>query len=158
MAGAAIQTDSTAPMTALAMWQQLRTTTTDAVWARIGAVHAPDAVLDATSRKLIAAKNPNAWQAGRLALSKAVVEDPMLRLVRRLERSISEDTVRNEYVLHAQIHQWLANAEAPQLQPLNTRVYAELFLTPSSDPWLGLLEGDAFSALENNGIVAATRP
>jgi methylglutaconyl-CoA hydratase len=27
-------------------------------------------------------------------------------------------------------------------------VYAELFLTPSSDPWLGLLPAEAYAALE----------
>jgi hypothetical protein len=35
---------------------------------------------------------------------------------------------------------------------LNERVYAELFLTPSSDPWLGLAPRDAYSALDGDGI------
>ena len=35
---------------------------------------------------------------------------------------------------------------------LNERVYAELFLTPRSDPWIGLVPSGVYSALENNGI------
>jgi hypothetical protein len=139
--------------------QQLREASTDGFWARMAVAHSTDAVLDAGSRALIAQKNPNAWQAGRLAVSKAVVENPMLRLVRNLQRSIAEDTVRNEYLLHSQIHRWFADGQYPRrLDALNTKVYAELFLTPNSDPWLGLAEVDAFSALDNNGIVAVVRP
>jgi hypothetical protein len=33
------------------------------------------------------------------------------------------------------------------VEPLNERVYAELFLTPSSDPWLGLKPDDVFTGL-----------
>jgi hypothetical protein len=34
----------------------------------------------------------------------------------------------------------------------NEKVYAELFLTPSSDPWLGLAPADAYTALEDGGL------
>jgi hypothetical protein len=34
---------------------------------------------------------------------------------------------------------------------LNEWVYAELFLTPSSDPWLGLAPRDMYTALDGNG-------
>jgi hypothetical protein len=33
--------------------------------------------------------------------------------------------------------------------------YAELFLTPSSDPWLGLAPPDVYTALENDGQIGA---
>jgi predicted DNA-binding protein (MmcQ/YjbR family) len=33
------------------------------------------------------------------------------------------------------------------------KVYAELFLTPGSDPWLGLFVPDAYTGLENGGVV-----
>jgi hypothetical protein len=136
--------------------QQLHTVSSDSAWQRMAALHSKDAALDAGSRTLIAQKNPNAWQAGRLAISKAVAEDPMLRLVRGLERSIAEDTVRNEYVLHSQFHQWLAGGNySRDLNSLNAKVYAELFLTPNTDPWLGLAQPDVFSGLQNNGIVTA---
>jgi hypothetical protein len=40
------------------------------------------------------------------------------------------------------------------LDALNERVYTELFLTPSSDPWLGLMPADTYTALERGGVVA----
>jgi hypothetical protein len=39
---------------------------------------------------------------------------------------------------------------------LNAKVYAELFLTPDSDPWLGLVPRDTFTALEDDGLVQPT--
>jgi hypothetical protein len=60
--------------------------------------------------------------------------------------------VRNEYLLHAKIHQWLSSAPAEAHQ-LNAKVYAGLFLTPDSDPWLGLVPRDTFTGLENDGLV-----
>jgi hypothetical protein len=66
------------------------------------------------------------------------------------------DTVRNEYQLHRKIHKWFLAGEAPaDFDALNERVYAELFLTPSSDPWLGLAPSDAYTALESGGLTAA---
>jgi hypothetical protein len=42
----------------------------------------------------------------------------------------------------------MADAPAPlELEPLNARVYAELFLTPASDPWLGLFAPDTYAVL-----------
>ena len=79
----------------------------------------------------------------------------MLRVIRNLERSLAEDTVRNEYVLHAKIHEWLSSAPA-DVDQFSAKVYSELFLTPDSDPWLGLVPLDTFSALENDGLVHST--
>jgi hypothetical protein len=56
-------------------------------------------------------------------------------------------------LLHAKIHAWLASGEMLNVDELNRKVYAELFLTPDSDPWLGLAPNDTFTALENNGVV-----
>lgn len=130
----------------------------DAAWQKIAALHAEDAALDQAAKNLIRAKGPNAIEASRVARSKSIVEDPMLRKLRSMERSISEDTVRNEYLLHRQIHEWLAGNTAPrQIDTLNAKVYAELFLTPDSDPWLGLLPADAYAALENDGFTITAK-
>jgi hypothetical protein len=143
---------------------ELERSMTDETWAKIAALYQEDAMLDANSVSLIRAKTMNAQDAMRLALSKARVEDPMLKTVQNLQRSIAEDTVRNEYTFHAKIHEWLATAGTPrEVDAFNRRVYAELFLTPDSDPWLGLAPADTFSALENGGLVqngarGATRP
>lgn len=130
----------------------------DSTWQKIATLHAEDATLDPGAKSLIRAKGPNAIEASRVALSKSFVEDPLLRKMRAMQRSISEDTVRNEYVLHRQIHEWLATQETPPVDQLNTRIYAELFLTPDADPWLGLLPADAYAALENDGLSLNQKP
>ena len=134
--------------------ENLERTTTEEVWAKIAALHSSDAVLDQDSVDLIRAKTRPAGEAMRLTQSKMRVEDPMLKTIQNLQRSIAEDSVRNEYAFHAKIHEWLAVTGASrEVDSLNRRVYAELFLTPDSDPWLGLAPADTFSALDNGGLV-----
>jgi hypothetical protein len=137
---------------------QLEAETDDLAWASIAALHSDEARLDQVSRVLLMAKAPSALTAGRLTASKIAIENPVLRQLRNLERSISEDTVRNEYLFHTKIHEWLAAAPATQnLDAFNSKVYAELFLTPDTDPWLGLAQPDICTALENNGLVSNTQ-
>jgi hypothetical protein len=141
---------------ALADARALSSATDDAVWARIAQLHQADAELDASSRSLIRAQNPPAAKAGELAMTKGKVEDPIVRMVRNLQNAMAIDTVRNEYTLHRQIHEWFASGEVPlniDVNVLNDRVYAQLFLTPRTDPWLGLLPDDTYTALDNNGLV-----
>jgi hypothetical protein len=91
-------------------------------------------------------------------MSKVRVEDPLLRMLASLQVSVAQETIQNEYNLHRQIHQWFATAQ-PQVrafEPLNDRVYAELFLTPRSDPWLGLVPPDAYPALDGDGLAQDT--
>ncbi len=125
---------------------------TEGTWAKIAALHGADVKLDESSIALMRSHAPSAATAAALTVSKALVEDPMVRVVSQFERSIAEDTVRNEYLFHRRIHEWLASSSArPDVDTLNERVYAELFLTPSSDPWLGLLPS-GYSALYADGI------
>jgi hypothetical protein len=130
-------------------------TTDEALWQRIAVLHRDDGDLDEASVALIRSQNPTAAAAGRLAITKVRVEDPVLRMLRDLSSSIALDTVRNEYQLHSQIHGWFLAGEQGELPALNERVYAELFLTPSSDPWLGLAAPGAYTALPNAGVVQA---
>jgi hypothetical protein len=129
---------------------------TDADWAKIAALHAEDAQLDQGSYALMQEKSPDAATAGRRAMSKMIVESPLIRTMRNFQRSIAEDTVRNEYLFHVQIHRWLADPSQAALvndvAALNKRVYAELFLTPDSDPWLGLVPADTYTALDDDGV------
>jgi hypothetical protein len=129
--------------------------TDDAVWGRIAELHQADVQLDTASVAFMRAKNPNAGRAGAISMTKRAVEDPMVRLVRNFQSTISIDTVRNEYTLHREIHDWFAKNEVPadiDVNSLNERVYAQLFLTPNNDPWLGLVPGDVYTALDNNGV------
>jgi hypothetical protein len=138
--------------------QNPRDVTDERLWQLIAELHASEAKLDPASVALIRSQNPIAVHAARLAITKKVVEDPLVRLVRSLEGSIAVDTVRNEYQFHRQIHSWLVADASPNVETLNERVYAQLFLTPSSDPWLGLAPVDAYTALPNAGVTATREP
>lgn len=127
------------------------------LWAQIAKLHIAETALDNATEMLIRSQAPMSVLAGELAVTKRKQESPLLRMLVKLRSSIALDTVRNEYLLHRQIHQWFVNGETPDdLENLNERVYAELFLTPSSDPWLGLITPDTYTALENDGIVYET--
>jgi hypothetical protein len=117
----------------------------DAEWAKLGARHGAEARLGATSRKLLA-RESREGESAEAAL-------------RNFEASMAEDTVRNEYTLHSRIHEWFATRVAsPDVDRLNDRVYSEIFLTPGSDPWLGLLPPDRFAGLTDGGVRTATEP
>jgi hypothetical protein len=132
---------------------ELAEVTTDQVWGRIAALHATDAVLDKNSVALIQAQKPNAARAGLGYVAKGSTETPLLRLIRNFQSSVAIDTVRSEYLFHGQIHTWLAEeGNSAEVASLNDRVYRVLFLTPSDDPWLGLLPADTYSAIENGGV------
>jgi hypothetical protein len=68
-------------------------------------------------------------------------------LLRELRRTVASDTAYNDAALHRQIHQWFIDGEVSDLESLDERVYRELFLTPSDDPWMGLKEPDVFTAI-----------
>jgi hypothetical protein len=136
-------------------WSSLDQQTDEALWNKIAALHGEDARLDAEAMKLVGAKAPPAAVAARVTMTKAIVESPMMRMLRNLQQSIAMDTVKNEYRLHPQIAGWLGAANRPvDLKRFNERVYAELFLTPSTDPWLGLAPADAYCAIDDGGVVA----
>ena len=127
----------------------------DQFWQAIAARHADEAKLDERSVALMRGKIPRelAEAAMRATYTKRVVENPLLKIVGDFEHSLAVDGVRNEYTLHRTIHNWFANGTAPhEVGLLNERVYTELFLTPSSDPWLGLTAGDAYAALDGGGL------
>ena len=138
---------------------------TDALWQKLASRHSNWGRLDKASKNLISTENPiankaapTAGEAVPLAVTKAFVETPMVRMLRHLENNIGIDSVRNEYVLHRRIHHWFAISQKPlELEQLNERVYAKLFLTPSSDPWLGLKPAGVYSGLENDGVAISNR-
>jgi hypothetical protein len=131
----------------------------DAIWTKLAVLHADDARLDATSKTVIAAKSQTAFGAAELTKAKRLVEDPLLTTWRNLERSISEDSLRNELLLHARIHDWFVQDIAPaDLDRLSAKVYAELFLMPENDPWLGLAPANTFCGLPDEGLVNSAKP
>ena len=96
--------------------------------------------------------------ASKIAIKKEAIEDPFFKLVRRFQSSIALDTVHNEYQLHAKIHDWFIKGEVgDDYTKLNERVYAELFLTPATDPWLGLVAPEEYKALRDAGVKDAEK-
>ncbi len=110
----------------------------DANWARLARLYQNRVYLDQGSLNVMERKlSPSA---------------SMPIVVSSFERAIAQDTVRNEYVFHAQIHNWFANGEflnndTNTLAALNRRVYDQLFLTPASDPWLGLVNENVYTGI-----------
>lgn len=141
---------------------ELEARTTSERWSALAMLHYLDTTgqLDDESRKLMRAKNPRAVDAGRIAVSKSISEDPLLRAIGEFQRSMAEDTVRNEYQLHTRIHEWFSQGDSAthDVARLNNRVYAELFLTPHSDPWLGLRPPNSYSGAEADGVSLAATP
>jgi len=124
--------------------------TDEAAWKKIAALHAADAVLDSRSQALIRRQSANLFAT----LGAPTATDAQLAgLIGNFQRLLALDSVRNEYVLHTKIHAWLiTNLSGDDVNALNEKVYAELFLTPRSDPWLGLLSPEVYTALEGGGI------
>lgn len=112
----------------------------DSTWKKMSTGHVADVEFDPIAVALMKEKAPN-------------FSDETLA---RLRQTVAQDTLRNEYDLHLRIHQWFGRGQNPAtFEALNQRVYAELFLTSRTDPWLGLLDDSAFSAIAGGGVVGS---
>jgi len=122
--------------------EQLGKVTDEAAWNKIAELHSADAILDDRSIALIRRQNP------------LLSEDEQKRLVNQFQSLVALDTVRNEYLMHTKLYSWLRNDPVrDDVEKLNKKVYDELFMTPQSDPWLGLFSADLYTALDNGGVV-----
>jgi len=123
--------------------------TDEATWTKIAQLHIADATLDPRSVGLI-----------RRQTQKSIKDDTgktadmtLAKLVEKLQMNIALDTVRNEYLMHTKLYAWLiADRGRSDIDTLNKKVYAELFLTPASDPWLGLFSAETYVAIDGSGI------
>jgi hypothetical protein len=135
----------------LAGGEVLGNVTDEDTWKKIAQLHLADARLDARSLGLIQRQTQRAVHAEG---DQRAAEQTLANLVVKLEMNIALDTVRNEYLLHNKIYAWLVeDRDDLDLKKLNKKVYAELFLTPATDPWLGLFSPETYMALENGGVV-----
>src|SRR5262249_22838679 len=118
--------------------------TGEEAWTKLAALHVGGGQLDGRSVGLIKG------QLKDLADSAKAIN----ALLQKFQLAVALDTVRNEYKLHTTLYAWLANDRGrSNVDTMNEKVYAELFLTPKSDPWLGLLQLDTYTGLENAGVV-----
>jgi hypothetical protein len=131
----------------------LKKATDDPLWVKLGELHQEDATLAENSRALIRRKQPQL--ASLAAKDKENNADPIPELVTKFQKLIAIDSIRNEYLLHSQLHQWLMGDRfSTDIESLNTRVYDRLFLTPKSDRWLGLMPGDGYTGIDRDGIIS----
>ncbi len=95
------------------------------------------------------------WQAELAPASLRLIEEQapaaaradLAAALQRLRSRLAEDGLRNEALLHRRIHDRLASTRTADWRQLNEWVYRELFLTPASDPWLGLAPSELLGAL-----------
>lgn len=128
----------------------LETITDQTTWNKIAQLHIADAQLDARSLGLIQRQTRGALSSDGADKHN---DGTFAALVQKLQKNIALDTVRNEYLLHTRIYGWfLANETSGDVNKLNKKVYAELFLTPATDPWLGLFSPEVYTALEGGGV------
>jgi len=122
--------------------EALEKITDEAAWKKIAQLHASEAILDERSIALIKRQNPT------------LADEELARLLHRFQEFIALDTMRNEYLMHSKLYTMLMRDPARNdVEKLNEKVYATIFLTPSSDPWLGLFSTDVYTALDNGGVV-----
>jgi hypothetical protein len=131
----------------------LKQATDDPLWVKLGELHQQDATLSENSRELIRRKQPQL--ASLYAAEKSNPSDRIPELVNKFQKLIAIDSIRNEYLLHSQLHQWMIGSRfgSMNVESLNTRVYDQLFLTPNSDRWLGLMPGDGYTGIDRDGIL-----
>lgn len=125
----------------------------DPKWDRVTAMHLERCRLDARSKKLMARKSARSMRGA----------EEQAELAAQFERLMAKDTAQNELRLRPVILLWLSRGmgkglrgqgpQEDQLRALNRRVYAELFLTPEDDPWLGLAPRAEYAALEDAGLI-----
>lgn len=125
--------------------ERVRAESDAATWRIAGQLHAPAVTV--------------APECERLMRTKCGGVGDFDAKLARFRAALAQDTVYNLAALRPVILGWLASAKRPtNVDELNRRVYAELFLTPDSDPWLGLAAADDFTALPEEGVrIAATK-
>jgi hypothetical protein len=125
--------------------------TDEPAWTKIALLHLKDAKLDERSIGLIKRQTQGLLNDTAGGLDPAIRLDNLLQT---FQRSIALDTVRNEYMLRTKLFGWLlVDPSRNDIDKLNEKVYAELFLTPRSDAWLGLFSPETYTALDHGGVV-----
>lgn len=119
-------------------------------WSKIANRHLGEAALHTDSYGLIRQE----MFPGRVGPLPAAEANTLDAAIRKFIANIALDTIRNEYLLRSQMHAWfVADGGYSDFATLNARVYKDLFLTPSTDPWLGLYAPDVYTGLNNSGVV-----
>ncbi len=111
-------------------------------WQKMSRFYSPENDLDAASIAFIRRQN----------LNSGLGEGEFAGMLKRLNEFIALDTTRNDFLYRTQIYDWLNQALSNDLEAFNARVYADVFMTPNSDKWLGLYSSDVYTAIDGNGV------
>jgi hypothetical protein len=123
--------------------ESLGKVTDEETWRKIAILHLRDAELDSRSIGLIQRET-----------RKVAGKNDLASLLQKLQFNVAMDSVRNEYLMRTKLYVWLLQDRGQSdLETFNEKVYSELFLTPASDPWLGLFTADTYMALDDAGVV-----
>ncbi|CAN5910132.1 hypothetical protein BH11MYX3_BH11MYX3_22350 [soil metagenome] len=122
-----------------------------AAWAKIGELAWPTSdaapVLDKASRQLVLALH----DAGPVKSTTA----ELTALIPRFEQHLLADSALDQFKLRLQVHDYLASKrERIELAALDRWLYAEVFKTPITDRWLGLLPRTDVTGLPGDGATA----
>lgn len=129
---------------------------TPMIRAMVPAAPAQPALLDSEVWTALAARRPAILDQRSIDLIRSqspatYVDTAKLdQVVSNFQQAIAIDTLRNNHLFRRQILGWLQDSAMP-MSLLNDRVYSDLFLTPRSDPWLGLVPDATYSALTGDG-------
>ncbi len=113
-----------------------------AAWKKMAAAMGERAAIDEASRAFIR----------RQTASNDLSDADFEKLIDNLAGYIDVDTARNQALMRPTLLVWLNKGLDRDVERLNEKVYAELFLTPNNDPWLGLYGPGVYTALDGNGI------
>jgi len=125
-------------------------------WKQLAKAHAADCALDEPSRALMRDKQPRRFFPGS-SPGSLLADSEFAELLAGFQSAMAEDTAKNTFLYHGLLHRWLLDAArtgsgADSFAALNARIYTELFRTPATDPWLGLVPPVSFSGLQDDGI------
>lgn len=119
----------------------------------VGTHMTPGAALHPNSLAIIAAERPldGLVPADQLPEANQVMLDTLLA-------SLRQDTAKNALELHPRVHIELAKRARDRgslgFAEVDAWVYASLFETPATDPWLGLVDASVYTGLVGGGVVS----
>lgn len=118
----------------------------------LGSSLAGEVALHPNSEAIIASEHPL-----ELLVAPERRDETAIAMRETLIRSIQADTGKNLFELHARVHLELAARARDErslgFADVDEWIYAELFETPASDPWLGLVDPSVYTGLQAGGVV-----
>jgi hypothetical protein len=99
-----------------------------------------------------------------ILMKRTATPDPEFRspksietVLENLERTLAADTKINEEKIRPRIRAAIAYGLGNDVDGLNSYVYTNVFMTPDSDPWIGLAAADYFTGITGEGLTVASQ-